>query len=152
MLNKLFFLAAIKCDNPSIGIFWMRFDSRSCTESFKSIQVSYVLFLLHPFSLYDLRERVNFQRAYLYILLDVIPVFLYNKTERASFLNSSLISRSNSPYLLSANFRKIKPSTGVEYSDDLRSELALNVSAVCHSVDSSFLSCSEVIILLVSRR
>src|SRR5208337_2971319 len=83
MLNKLFFLAAIKCDNPSIGIFWMRFDSRSCTESFKSIQVSYVLFLLHPFSLYDLRERVNFQRAYLYILLDVIPVFLYNKTERA---------------------------------------------------------------------
>jgi len=44
------------------------------------------LFLLHPFSLYDLRERVNFQRAYLYILLDVIPVFLYNKTERA-FIN-----------------------------------------------------------------
>jgi formate C-acetyltransferase len=41
------------------------------------------LFLLHPFSLSDLRERVNFQRAYLYILLDVIPVFLYNKTERA---------------------------------------------------------------------
>jgi len=65
----------------------MRFDSRSCTESFKSIQVSYVLFLLHPFSLYDLRERVNFQRAYLYILLDVIPVFLYNKTERAKIIN-----------------------------------------------------------------
>jgi two-component system response regulator HydG len=44
------------------------------------------LFLLHPFSLSDLRERVNFQRAYLYILLDVIPVFLYNKTERAKKL------------------------------------------------------------------
>jgi len=41
------------------------------------------LFLLHPFSLSDLQERVNFQRAYRYILLDVIPVFLYNKTERA---------------------------------------------------------------------
>jgi hypothetical protein len=51
------------------------------------------LFLLHPFSLYDLRERVNFQRAYLYILLDVIPVFLYNKTERAIKLKIYNITR-----------------------------------------------------------
>jgi hypothetical protein len=42
-----------------------------------------MFFLFHSFSLYDLRERVNFQRAYLYILLDIIPVFFYNKTERA---------------------------------------------------------------------
>src|SRR5664280_610188 len=53
-LNKLFFLAAIKCDNPAIGIFRMRFHCRSCSESFKSIQVSYIFFLLHLFSLSEL--------------------------------------------------------------------------------------------------
>jgi hypothetical protein len=34
-------------------------------------------FLFHPFSLFDIRERINYQRAFLNILQDVIPHFLY---------------------------------------------------------------------------
>jgi len=47
------------------------------------------MFLLHPFSLSDLRERVNFKELSLY-MLDVIPVFLYNKTKEP---NKILIER-----------------------------------------------------------
>ena len=61
----------------------MWLHGRSCSESFKLIQVSYIFLVLHLLSLSDFRERVNFQRAYLYILLDVILILLYNKTERA---------------------------------------------------------------------
>jgi hypothetical protein len=62
-----------------------------------------------------------------------------------SFWYSALISVSQRLYLLSANFRKIRPSTGVEYSDDFRSELARSVSAVCQREASSFFSSSAVI-------
>jgi len=41
-----------------------------------------------------------------------------------------------SAYLLSANLRKISPRTGVEYSVDFKSELALSVSALCQRVAS----------------
>jgi hypothetical protein len=89
-LNKLFFLAAIKRNNASVGISRIGFQCYSCSESLQSIQISQILFLLHAFSVYNLRERVNFQRAFLNILLDVIPAFLYNKTERARFICDNL--------------------------------------------------------------
>ena len=43
--------------------------------------------------------------------------------------NSFKIASSSAPYLLSANFKKIKPSTGVEYSFGFKSVFARRLSA-----------------------
>src|SRR6266567_3237286 len=58
---------------------------------------------------------------------------------------SARISFSCSRYLLSANRRKIRPRTGVEYSLDFRSEFARRLSAASQRSFSSCFNCSLVI-------